>query len=953
MKKLRTTWAIAAVTAAVLCCVLASTPAAAVTAANTQISHPKSRATSSSFTSTIYSNLPATTTVAPIYGFGSNPFTETSPIKLQMTAGSYADYTFKVKNNGNASDQVYVIVSPMSDGGVFPSVVWDVAVDDANPFVEGLTWKNSGTKTASKTGDRATSGITLAAGGSATFTLRVSGSNAPYGATMSFSITLETVNDTTQYPGGAYTSDANVKSYAGPASVSSVAFVPTIPPSLLVTAPADGTETPSSTVAVTGTSEPGATCTITVYSASLGQQQTTTFKVPSTGQISKDAPLFEGANQLTVTVRDWTGNSTSRILNVTRDSTPPVLAFQMGAEVVGPRVSITGSAYDAQHHMSGYAVYYGRGTSPTTWKQIGSGTSEVGSSSTSGTLVTWDATGLSGLYTIKITAADRSPFSKTSEAYTTVTIVNRIQLSGTIPYNTWTMVALPGTPLDADPTSFLGSTRYEIQYWDPNSADDPDMLKYKSSNIILNKPGQGFWVKPYDSAISYSVDAYVSDTADVVTMHMYNGWNQIGSPFLSRGSYSTEFQWSQVQVRINPGTATEQTKTMADAISSGWVDSQFYGYADNGYTSYGVSDTLDPYAGYFVKTTVDCDFIFDPGAGIPNGLARIVRTQYDWKLQIAASSDGLNDNENYAAVMYGAQEAEGPDDSSEPPPVKPYISVYFENAGSGTAATRLARDTRTPIAANQSKTWNFVVEVSDPGKQVTLSLPNADTLPENYKYRVVDQATGAEFDPKQQQEYVYSSTSATRKFSLISEKLSDRTATTISLLFPRGWTLFSVPLEPEPTDVREQLAARLGKVQAFQYYNKQFYDPDSEGKVDIQAGLGYWIYLDEETNLEFTGIQTDASSRIEVPLPEGWSLIGNPFENVTIDETWLSLNDGSRTLTATEAVAEGWLAPFIYEFDNATGGYIQKDIGAEMSPWKGYAVKTAKACTLLIGPPSN
>jgi hypothetical protein len=939
-----------AAAAAVLCCFLATGRAGAVSAAGYQLSHTKARAASTSFTGAIYSNIPATTTVAPIYGFKSNPFTQSAPIPLQMQQGSNTSYGFNIKNNGNAPDQVLVIISPISDGGVFPGVSWDVQVDDASPFVDGLVWKNSGTKSAGMSGDHATSGITLQPGEAATFTLRVGGSNAPYGATMSFTVTLETVGDTAQYPGGGYTG-FNALGYAGPASVSGVAFVPTIPPALDVTAPTDGTETPSSTVAVAGFSEPGATCTLVVSSSNL--TASLVFKVPPTGSLNKDVPLFEGANQITISVRDWTNNSTSRTLNVTRDSTPPALALQLNNELVGPRIPIVGSVYDAQRHLSGYAVYYGRGTAPTTWKQISSGTSEVGAPLTTGTLATWDATGLSGKYTIKLTAADRAPFGTTSEAYQTVTLVNRVQLSGVLPVNTWTMVALPGMPVDADPTTFLGSSRYEVQYWDPKASNDPDMLQYKSGNIILNKPGQGFWVKPYIGPINYTVSAYVADTADTVTMHMYNGWNQIGSPYLTRGSFTTNFQWGQVQVRINAGTPTEQTKTMADAIASGWVDRQFYGYSNNGYIPRGLSDPLNPYSGYFVKTLRDCDFVFEPGAGIPGGIARIVRPQYEWKLQIAASAGDVNDNENYAALMYGAQETEGPDDSSEPPPVKPYVSVYFQNEDSAHNAARLALDTRAPIPVKQSKTWNFVVEVSDPGRQVTLSVPNADKLPENYKYRIKDEDTGVEFDPKQRQSYVFDASARARRFLLTSEKIGDLAAVTISRRFQRGWTLFSVPLEPEPTDVRAQLKGSLAKIQAFQYYDKQFYDPDSEGKVDIQAGLGYWIFLDSDTDLSFTGMRTDPAGEIEIPLPEGWSLIGNPFENITIDGSNISVNDGEKTLPLAEAAASGWLSPYIYEFDSTNGGYTQKDIGAPMSPWKGYVVKTLKACKITIGPPKH
>ena len=111
---------------------------------------------------------------------------------------------------------------------------------------------------------------------------------------------------------------------------------------------------------------------------------------------------------------------------------------------------------------------------------------------------------------------------------------------------------------------------------------------------------------------------------------------------------------------------------------------------------------------------------------------------------------------------------------------------------------KLAMDTRAPETTLETKTWNFVVEVSDPGKAVTLSVPNADVLPGNYKFRIRDNVTGSEFDPKQQKQYVFNETGTTRSFSLSSEKLSDAAASSVSMRIPRGWSLLSVRVVRDP-----------------------------------------------------------------------------------------------------------------------------------------------------------
>jgi len=942
----------AAIAALLFFCFLRAVDASAATTAGTAIQHTKAAATSDSFTGALESNQPADTIVGKIFGFAANPFTETGPVQMLLNTSGEATSNISITNNGNTNDQVVVIISALDDKGLYPLVSWSVEVDDPSPLI---------VQTSKTTAARATSSVVLPPGGTAQFAVKVTGTGAQYGATMSFNITLQTKGDAV-YPSGAYTSEFNGANYAGPAAVTSKARVPTKKPSLLISSPANGSGTSNPTVDVTGITEAGANCTITVTGPDQGQQATYSFQVPAGGLINKTVGLYEGTtsgvNQISVNVTDWNGNQpdTPTSITVTRDSTAPSLALQLSNELVGPQIQIMGSAYDTQNHMAGYSVYYTNGAyqqgTTAIWKLIGSGTSNVGSAGSSGVLTVWDASNLAGTYTLKVVAQDISPYGKTAEIYQTVTLANLIELSGTIPSNRWTMIALPGIPKNADPRSFLGSGRYEVQYWDPRAADDKDLLKYKTTNIALTSAGQGFWVKPYGSSISYSIkDARVPDTSTVVTLRLYNGWNQIGSPYMARGSYTGKYIWNQVQVRINAGTPSEQTKYMADAIAAGWVDSQFFSYdsSRNGYMPFTTSDEIIPYTGYFVKANRDCDFIFNPGAGISGGVARIITPRYEWKLQLAAESGELHDDSNYAVMSPGADETQDSIDASEPPPVKPYVSLYFENTDSGRNTARLALDARAPIQTHQSKTWTFVVQTSDPGA-VTVSVPNADKLPDNYRFRIRDEATGAEFDPKQQQAYQFADSRTSRRFTLSSQKVSDQPVETISHRFQRGWALISVPLEPEPTDVRTQLGDDISNIQVFQYYDHELYDPSSEKRVDLQAGVGYWIYLDADTVLDFSGLRPDPSAPVEVPLAKGWNIIGNPYENVDLISGNMRITNAGETFTLEEAVDGGFISPELYEYDSTTGAYEKHAIGVPLSPWKGYLIKTLKPCTLSIGP---
>lgn len=85
------------------------------------------------------------------------------------------------------------------------------------------------------------------------------------------------------------------------------------------------------------------------------------------------------------------------------DNTPPVTAIATptnGATVSGS-VTITGTASD--QYLNYYTLQYGVGDSPTSYQNITQSYTSV----SSGTVGTWETAGLSGIYTIKLTAYDQ------------------------------------------------------------------------------------------------------------------------------------------------------------------------------------------------------------------------------------------------------------------------------------------------------------------------------------------------------------------------------------------------------------------------------------------------------------------------------------------------------------------------------------------------------------------
>lgn len=103
------------------------------------------------------------------------------------------------------------------------------------------------------------------------------------------------------------------------AAKTSTFMVDTVPPTLSITAPAEGLVTNKTTVTVTGktddaTSKP---VTVTVNGAAA--------TVGTDGSFSKDVSLSNGANKITIIATDKAGKTTTVVRNVTLDTAAPVI----------------------------------------------------------------------------------------------------------------------------------------------------------------------------------------------------------------------------------------------------------------------------------------------------------------------------------------------------------------------------------------------------------------------------------------------------------------------------------------------------------------------------------------------------------------------------------------------------------------------------------------------------
>lgn len=898
-----------------------SAPAFALTTAGTVISHPKTTATgvtSGGNTISAESNAPAPVTVWDVYG-AQWAATATGSV---VAPGSSAMYRYVFRNTGNVG------VSSASSTFYYSAA--------GNSWIAGIYLDAAGTQAA-------TGSVKLPPNTGNEFTIYVKVA-PPAGTGVTTATTTVTVQN--QY----YQAKSANDKFGNPDRIThSIATTTTdnIAPALAVSGPAAGVKLTTSGPNVTGTTEAGATVQIAIA--------TSTYSVTADagGNFSKTVALSQGSNTITVTAKDAANNVSAPIArSVSVDSIMPTAVITSPAQntwMTGSAV-IQGTANDA--NFTEYSLLYGPGESPTAWGTV---TATTTIAVNSGTLGTWDTSRLYGPYTLRLTVKDS--YGQTSTLNWRVNAGNSDALSGLLVKGQWTMLALPGVPQDVDPTKFLGGSRYEIQRWDPtDTTPDAYLLNYKrSGEFVIDGAGFGFWVKPYEYDIAWTAPAWIPDTTEQYSQKVYTGWNQLGAPY-NRDKYGTpvpDIKWDNFQMKR---TSTGEVKTMAQAIAAGWINGSYYAYRNGGYVELGAGASFEPYEGYFVRAYVDGELLLDPGAGMPSGVARIVRPQYEWNLRIEAESASGRDSDNYAAMVRGAEEEFDPMDSGEPPIVRPYVTVYFPHDGWSRNAGRYARDTRSAeMAAPEEgrapeKEWRFVVETSEAGEKITLRTPDADKLPTNYDVTIRDTVTGTEFDPRKTAEYSFVDSGVPREFTLKAKKLGMLPEVEVPVDMPAGWSMISVPLEPEDTDVRAQLGDDLAKITVFQYYDREMYDPDSKEKVDLQAGIGYWMYLEAAQRVDFKGVRTDPSKPVAVPLVVGWNLIGNPYEaDITFGDN-VTVKYGGEEIALSEAVRRGLIAVPIYTYLNPEARYEEVGQGGALKAWRGYAIKALAACEIVLKP---
>jgi len=229
------------------------------------------------------------------------------------------------------------------------------------------------------------------------------------------------------------------------------------------------------------------------------------------------------------------------------------------------------------------------------------------------------------------------------------------------------------------------------------------------TGVARLNPGEAYWIITLDSWTLTGGSGESIDLEDPVSISLQSGWNQVGSPFnFTPNLYESE---------------------------EGTVEPSFYRYTGSGYST---TTTMSPGEGYWVYAYSSTSLKVGFDSGQP--LAReSVSDQFDWRGNITARINGLDDSENVFGVMASAAEAWDAADRHEPPVIGDYISVSFDNRHWDERGGFYSTDVQSASADGHK--WPFVVKTNQKGV-VSLDFEWTQSLPSDWEIVLIDPATG-------------------------------------------------------------------------------------------------------------------------------------------------------------------------------------------------------------------
>ncbi|ACF15033.1 peptidase S8 and S53 subtilisin kexin sedolisin [Chloroherpeton thalassium ATCC 35110] len=320
-------------------------------------------------------------------------------------------------------------------------------------------------------------------------------------------------------------------------------------------------------------------------------------------------------------------------------------------------------------------------------------------------------TSLIGAVSLSITSID-SVFNETEVFLEKDIVLERERANVFLPG--WTLMSIPFLPTNSTSDSVLGQFVPNYYYL----FDYTQQSGFSISETV--QLAQGYWFTSPDT-VRVEMTGEGQDTS---SLKLQAGWNVVGNAlyeFVPKAALKVE--------------KNGQIESFDEAVKQDWLSAACYGFTA-GASSYSETDTLKPWAGYWLAA-IDSNLtlIFDINSiGSKTLQSQQLMTQAtstNWKVQLYATAINSSDSISFCGTNNSATDAfDSEFDMPEPPlpPTKNTIRLYFSQEDwPEVLGNKYNADVRAPLAEQESKQWNFEVEYTG---DVTLSwsTPNLSGL---------------------------------------------------------------------------------------------------------------------------------------------------------------------------------------------------------------------------------
>ena len=239
----------------------------------------------------------------------------------------------------------------------------------------------------------------------------------------------------------------------------------------------------------------------------------------------------------------------------------------------------------------------------------------------------------------------------------------------------------------------------------------------------------------------------------------------------------------------------------------------------------------------------------------------------------------------------------------------------------------------------------LVLDDSEGGKY-TKALPKVNALAEgavSWKVRTVGNPTGI---------LDYSVSFSASPIGGTSVRRQINIPATETQTFASGWQMISVPFtltNPDP-----------GSALGLSSYRFWRYDPhlrQYQPVYQLVPGEAYWLRIStpqttQMTPGQYSPIAWAGTQGYQIPLQQGWNLVGNPFlYTVTLGEIRFYYRDYG-SVDYEEAVERGLISRTVFWWDPVFRQYrLSNDRTVQIKPWQGYWVRALRPDVIMVPSP--